>query len=188
MESRWRFSPRCQRRIDRATLAAKPGTRFLAKPLMKYSWRGIMRLTSRRLLVPVSMNTCSNLCQRAASGSAGKRGRVPERGAAPCLSGRLARGRAQHRLLLAGYLLAQLRILGTTIRDSRKRHLYPGSPVGKRSLQCALRPRLPVDRMCAVHAPGGRGRRRAGGTMVVGDRRAEGVWDALRDRDRRLRA
>ena len=58
----------------------------------------------------------------------------------------------------------------------------------RRSLQRALRQGLPVHRMRSVHAPGRRGRGPALGPMVVGDRRAERMRHALRDRDRRLRA
>ena len=52
----------------------------------------------------------------------------------------------------------------------------------------ALRAGLHVDRLRAVHAPGRRGRAEASRALVVGVGRAEGVRDALRDRDRRLRA
>ena len=63
--------------------------------------------------------------------------------------------------------------------------LYPRQ---RRALQRALRQGLQVDRMRAVHARGRRGSGRSRGQMVVGDGRAQRMRDALRDRDRRLRA
>ena len=47
---------------------------------------------------------------------------------------------------------------------------------------------LHVDRLRALHPPVAPGRARPRRSLVVGDRRTEGVRDALLDRDRRLRA
>ena len=56
------------------------------------------------------------------------------------------------------------------------------------SLQLTLRQGLHLDRLRAVHTPDKAGRGLARRPLVVGDERAEGVRDPLRDRDRRARA
>ena len=57
-------------------------------------------------------------------------------------------------------------------------------PRERRADARAVREGLLIDRVPAVHPPGGRRRAGARGTLVVGDGCAEGVRHALRDRDR----